>query len=114
MAVHENPPSSLSHPPYSLLLLFNSLVRLFLVTLPPSCEGCMHMRTHTHPRINPKISEMLDFLKIRPLFTDQLEEIDLFMIFILSVNMVFVNDFLQNFICFSIHVLHVVLLSIYS
>lgn len=66
------------------------------------------------PRINPKISEMLDFLKIRPLFTDQLEEIDLFMIFVLSVNMVFVNDFLQDFICFSIHVLHVVLLSIYS
>lgn len=66
------------------------------------------------PRINLKISEMFDFLKIGTLFTDQLEEIDLFMIFILSVNMVLVNDFLQDFICFSIYVLHVVLLSIYS
>ena len=66
------------------------------------------------PRINLKISAMLDFLKIGTLFTDQLEEINLFMVFILSVNMVFVNDFLQDFICFSIYVLHVVLLSIYS
>ena len=57
---------------------------------------------------------MLDFLKIEILLTHQLEEVDLFMIFILSINIVFVNDFLQAFICFSIYVLHVVLLSIYS
>ena len=57
---------------------------------------------------------MLDFLKIEILLTHQLEEVDLFMIFILSINIVFVNDFLQAFIYFSMYVLHVVLLSIYS